>query len=176
MGLAPPVAVRTRLATLQGQLRGIRPHLPQDLHVTLRFLGEITPADLVGLAEALRAAVIERQPVRAEAGPAVTLLAGRYAVLPVTGLDELAGWVDAAVEPALGCRAARRDLPFLGHLTLGRLGAPVDPSERPRLGGVRLTAAWPVEQLRVFRSDPPSASGRYRAVETVALPVSPRPA
>ncbi len=175
MGLRPPAAVRTQVAGLQGRLRGVRRHLPPDLHVTLRFLGEMTPEELAGLAGTLRAALIGRPPVRAQAGPAVTLLA-RYAVLPVAGLDDLAGWVDKAVEEALGGRAAPRDLPFLGHLTLGRLDASADPSERDRLRAVRLSAAWPVEQITLFRSAPPGTGGLYQVVETVAMPVSPRPA
>jgi len=101
-----------------------------QLHVTLRFLGEVHDADAV--VESLSASPLPA--AVAQAGPGVTRLGRQVLCVPVTGLDALATDV-AAATAAIG---PQDDRPFRGHLTLARArgrrgvvarwwaGAPVD--------------------------------------------------
>jgi 2'-5' RNA ligase len=110
----PPNDVVARLVALpRPDERGVRWMPAENLHVTLRFLGE---ADAELAAAALDGVALP--PATARVGPAARRLGGRNLVVPVTGLDEL-----ATVVTATTCHLGRPPdgRPFRGHITLARL-------------------------------------------------------
>jgi len=106
----------------------------EQLHVTLRFLGEWPPARLDHLQEALAAAAGETPPLRMSAG-GLDAFPGwrrpRVLVLQMESggaLEELAARVDGALArrcPGLGAAAGT----FRAHLTLARFRDPPMPAE-----------------------------------------------
>jgi len=126
--------LRSRVAEVQERLRASRAGVkwvdPESVHFTLRFLGEIEPAEGEALAAALRPVATATSPFDfCLGGVGVFPNAGspRVVWIGVTrGEDELTGLAERvrAVTTELGLGAD--DKPFRSHLTLGR----VRPGER----------------------------------------------
>ena len=90
--------------------------LPQEQwHVTLRFLGDAEPDEVVA---ALAAVPWSRVlPVNVTLGPATEVLGESVVMVPAVGCDDL---VDRVVAATGGLGQETEDRPFVGHLTLGR--------------------------------------------------------
>ena len=132
VALEVPASLRESLAALISQLRNIAPKAkwvrPENLHVTLKFLGETAPVKLEAVGEALakvRSAPIEVQFRGLGFFPserrARVLWAG---VEASANLASLAGAVDDIVA-ALGFHQETRA--FTPHLTLARFDPPGVP-------------------------------------------------
>ncbi len=139
-------------ARLRPRLGGIRMLRPEGMHLTLRFLGEATPAQV----ETLR-------PLLASAAAACTPCEARVAGLgtfPERGSSRVL-WLGLDVPPPLldlqgACERAartagfeREERPFRAHLTLGRWR---ESTPRPDLAPAELGATR-LETLALFRSD-----------------------
>jgi len=153
--------------------REVRWTTPAQWHVTLRFLGEVPPAQLAGpegLLAALdtvrgRLAASGALPVSAALGPAAAWFPGRQVLqVPVAGLEALATAV-LEVTRAFGAPA---DHAFRGHLTLARTrGRARGPAA---LAGAALSAAWEVPEAVLYASVPQGREGpRYDPVHRVSL-------
>jgi RNA 2',3'-cyclic 3'-phosphodiesterase len=135
VALEIPAAVRAHLAAQMKELRELsaqvadkRPRWvrPENLHVTLKFIGEVSPAKFEGIRDAL-AAIHSDAPVHLhfrglgffpnEQYPRV-LWAG---VIASENLPSLAANIDSALE-AQGVAKEKRD--FSPHLTLARFESP----------------------------------------------------
>lgn len=157
-------AVRSRAAELIGLLAyegdGIKWVVPENLHLTLQFLGDVAQNDLPGVSEAVGRAVADRPPFEislrgANAFPHI----GRPRTLWL-GVDEGAeslSRLQQAVQSAvrkLGFPPENR--PFHAHLTLGRVRRPSPALQHltPRLRAQQDFSAGhsPVEQVVVFAS------------------------
>src|SRR6476469_2743867 len=104
----PPENVVAELLSLRRKDQdGVRFVRPESWHVTLRFLGEADPDEVV---DALDDAPLA--PAHARLGPGVDVVSRRALVVPVHGLDELAA-VIARHTAHIGQLPRRR---FLGHL------------------------------------------------------------
>ena len=117
----PDVSVSSRLRSLElGRVPGIRPVAPGQLHVTLRFLGEVDEGLLPDLVAALEGAARSiGGPIHCEAGPATAWFpGGRVLQVPVVGLEEAADAVRDATRSLVPAPDHRGR--FTGHLTLGR--------------------------------------------------------
>jgi RNA 2',3'-cyclic 3'-phosphodiesterase len=149
----PPPAVMRLLDTLaRPEMARLRWTEPETWHVTLRFLGstEREPVE-----EALRDASL---PIaEARLGPASRRLGRGALVVPVTGLDELAGAVVTATAE-LGRPPEARG--FHGHLTLARARDRV-PAE---LINVPLSARWTVDEVALVASTLHPHGARYEVV------------
>jgi RNA 2',3'-cyclic 3'-phosphodiesterase len=153
---SPPVV--HQLAALERRARpGVRWTTADQWHVTLRFLGEISDAEVGLMKGALDdlSASVRSGPVVAVAGPALTRLGSTILCLPVSGLDELAGHV-TALTAETGEPVGER--PFRGHLTLARARRGVDP--RPP-AAVPLSASWPVGEVTLVASVLRPQGARY---------------
>jgi 2'-5' RNA ligase len=121
-----------------------------NLHVTLRFLGPASIAETAARLDGLAAS-----PTEASVGPATERLGRGVLMLPVAGLDAVAG----AVESVLGPDPDGR--PFRGHITVargrGRGRRGVVPSS---VAGAPFSGSFPVEEVTLVRS----AGGRYSVV------------
>jgi RNA 2',3'-cyclic 3'-phosphodiesterase len=149
-------------------LPSLRWTTPDQWHVTLRFLGEVTAAHDV--ADALRHVPGTLSgngigAVHAAMGPASAWFSGRRVLeVDVEGLDALAATV-ATITAAWG--EPPDDRRFRGHLTLARTRG---PSPGPvNLSGISIKAQWPVGEIVLFSSTLAKAGARYRALTTVGL-------
>lgn len=149
----PDDATRTALARLLGPEEVDVRRVPRaNWHVTLRFVGEADPDELVA---ALGGA--ELPSATARLGPAVEML-GSHLVVPVSGVDELA----AAVRAATAGVGERSERPFRGHLTLARTKRNV----RSCFVGQPIAAEFPVREVAVVASTLDPDGARY---ETIAV-------
>lgn len=117
----------------------------RNAHVTLRFLGEVDDALVADVAAALVDGLAGERARVATLGTEVRRLGGSALVLPVAGLDELAG----AVQRAVG-RFGGEDRPFRGHVTLARVrrGRPL-----PVMAAPAAPLTWTVDAVELVRSE-----------------------
>jgi len=165
-----PDDVRQRLATA---IERLRPHAadvawvaPANLHVTLKFLGQVDEARVPALSDALGAAVADR--------PALDVVVRGLGAFPSAtrprvlwaGLDDPTGAMTALAERVDGC-CGRLGFPtesraFTAHVTLGRVREPrrqpalPDALARPsEFGRLR------VERVSLMRSELSPRGARY---------------
>ena len=156
------------MASLRGQLNGLRWVRPEGIHLTLRFLGYARRAVLESLVPALRAAAEECPACTADIrglgtfpdrGRARVLWLGLPVPSSILRLQEACE--RAAV--AAGFEAETRA--FRPHLTLGRWK---EPARRPSLPEVDL-GPTSLDTLVLFRSQPGRTGSVYTPIETFAL-------
>jgi 2'-5' RNA ligase len=151
----PPEEVATELHSLHRKdQRGVRFVAPENWHVTLRFLGEANPDDVIGAVDGVALA-----PAHARLGPGVDVLAERMLVVPVDGLDDLAAAVTRPTK-AIGEQPRKR---FIGHLTLARLKP---NASMPRALGAFITAAFDVAEVALVQSRLDPGGARYETLHT----------
>lgn len=125
----------------------------EQLHVTLRFLGEVPAA-----APVLDALAATRLPAaEAAATPGVTRLGRQVLCVPVAGLDTLAAAV-AHIGPD-------EDRPFRGHLTLARARGRRGAVARS-LAGTPVDLHWSVPDVALVRSHLGPDGPRYETLAT----------
>lgn len=182
-----PAEARARVVAARDQLRrtlreagmddGFRWVAPENLHLTLRFLGDV-PDDAATLVKAAMQKPLDRSAVRITLGAlGVFPPRGRPRVLHVQvdeGAPELSALRDALdTRLAPLCRWERETRPFAPHLTLGRGRdrAAVDPDAFLR---VREAAPWPAvsfdaSRVTLFSSRTLSTGPEYTAEAEAAL-------
>lgn len=146
--------------------------VPADnLHLTLRFLGESDSVGLDRLLAALDAAAFPSPFVLRLGGFGAFPNADRASVLwiGVSGASEQLEYLHAAVEES--CEAAGFDFeerPFRPHVTVSRMRPPVDVrsilSAAPPLG-----VSSPVDEIVVLRSHLSQGPPRYELLERFSL-------
>lgn len=153
----PPPRIADALAALpRPQLDGVR-WVPRDnLHVTLRFLGDVDPA-----AVAARLGDVALPQAAAQVGPTVAMLGRRVLMVPVAGLDALAAATVAATAD-LGQPPPQR--PFVGHVTLARCR---DDRTGREVCGAPVELAFPVPEVAVVASETHPEGARYGIVARV---------
>ena len=137
IALELPEPVRQHLAGLPRSDSDAIKHTPPDnLHITLKFLGEVEPSAAGALSDALRQVQVK---------PSAEVWGGHAEILPPrgpvrvisVGLDgDVAGVIalQAAVETMCAAAGFRREhRKFLPHITLARARQPLPGSNRPRL-------------------------------------------
>lgn len=176
-------SVRAEIGSLIGRLSespaaraaGVRWSIPEDLHVTLKFLGRVETAVLPDIRLALMSTVASWQPLHLflegagsfpEAGPP------RLLCLRVGGEIELLSNLAAAVENRLfllGFPLENRA--FSPHLTLGRITGQggLELTESVTTIAKDLRMELPARELGFFRSDALATNARHPAVFRVTL-------
>jgi 2'-5' RNA ligase len=157
VAVVPPETVLDALVEVIDELRptaNLRWSGRPQLHVTLRFLGDVDDAVVAEAAAALDTTPLAA--ITATVGPAVTRLGRQVLCAPVAGLDALAAGVTTATA-AFGRPPEHR--PFVGHITLARAGrrGVVDRSA----AGAALSLSWDVDDVRLVRSHLGPAGARY---------------
>ena len=134
------------------KVAGLRWTGPDQRHVTLRFLGSIDPGEAAAALDGLGWAAAE-----ARLGPATALRGRGVLMVPVGGLDGLAGAVAAATVELGGFL---EDRPFTGHLTLARSRGrvPAGWEGRPVAG------VFPVAEVCLVRSETLPEGARYEVL------------
>ncbi len=156
LAIWPPDEVLDRLADMERPKdQGVKWVPQENLHITLRFLGDADEAEVVDrLDEVLLPAAT------AVVGPAFDLLGERSLITPVTGVDELAAVVQQAVR-GLGTEPERRR--FQGHITVARLARNARPR---RSAGRRFDATFDVTEVALVESTLRDTGAVYDTVAT----------
>jgi 2'-5' RNA ligase len=151
----PPEEVVAELTTLpRKDQRGVRFVPPENWHVTLRFLGDADPDDVIDALDG-----VELPGARVRVGPGVDAFDERALVVPVVGLAELAESVIDATRH-LGQAPRRR---FAGHLTIARV-KPTAPM--PPVIGAYVSAGFLVDEVALVHSRLYPDGARYETIET----------
>jgi len=156
------------IGKLRGTLRGLRLVQPENLHLTLRFLGPASPEALQRLAPDLEQA--------AAACAACNAALGKPGFFPPRGRPRVL-WLDVSLPPpvmelqhaceraavAAGFPAETR--PFRCHLTIGRFRDAERPGAPPELPPIELR----LERLILFRSELRPQGPLYTALASFPL-------
>jgi 2'-5' RNA ligase len=170
-----PEAVRAALAHVQQALAASRADVkwvePENLHLTMRFLGEISDAQ----GEAVKQ-LVERV---AASGPPVTMNLRELGAFPSVGAprviwvgveqgrDDLTRLAEQIEEGCRGLGLSAEPRPFAAHVTLGRVRS---PKRRRELSDAlaRLTweppPPWDARALTLFQSVLSSSGPRYTPI------------
>ena len=154
----PPEEVVDELTALRRKdQRGVRFVRPENWHITLRFLGEADPADVVDAMEGWHAPTI-----RVTLGPAVDVLAGRMLGIPAGGVDALADSVVAQTRD-IGEPPRKH---FVAHLTIARTKRNVP---MPSTLGAHFDGTFDVDEIALVHSRLHPDGARYDTLETWPL-------
>lgn len=170
-----------RLLAERLPLETIRWLSPESVHLTLKFLGETSPADLDQ--------VLTRAQAEAAASRTMDLTVGGFGVFPElerprvlwVGVRESSGALMAlkssleqAMEP-LGFEPERRE--FTPHLTIGRVEKDIERGLQQELVSelqqvnLGTLADWKAKELTLFKSELKPAGAEYSALERWQLGV-----
>jgi 2'-5' RNA ligase len=175
VALELPEEVRSSLiewrAAAISELDGVRGIPPQSLHVTLCFLGWREATEIEPIARACEMACSEHAELALELGAAVWLPRRHPRVLAVQVEDPIGrlAWLQDSLSERLsaGGYYQRENRPFLGHVTVGRLG------RGARMGRRELhrtpVAEFVARAVTLFRSRLGAAGARYEPLRKVEL-------
>ena len=184
-----PAPVRVALAEAQALLRRanlpVRWSQPEQMHLTLQFLGDTDAAQVPALAAAIGRA--------ADAAAPLSLRLAGLGAFPNTRRPSVV-WAGVAGDvPALealaaglgrelaGLGIAQERRPFRAHLTLGRTRREAVPPELARIGAALASVLgptpveWQADALVLFRSELGRDGARYTALAHAALGGGPLP-
>lgn len=171
VALRPPRAIRERLIGLMGGVPGARWQGDDQLHLTIRFVGEVQPRvadDLAAMLATVRHPIVNLRlsgcGVFDTRGRPNALWAG---VAPGEPLTMLHRKVDQAVVRA-GLAPERRA--FLPHITLARLSGSAGPVEPFVANSGGLTSEpFRIEHMILYESRLGSGGASYEAIERYPL-------
>jgi len=182
IAIHPAPHVQTRVEQLQAELRReltprvIRWARPDQLHITLQFLGNIERSRLPDFCSAVAAATQQQVELRvANLGCFPSALRPRVLWVGVTGqvalLQQLKLRLDEHLQP-LGYEPETRE--YHPHITLARIG-PLKPAEREamqqciaRLGSTDC-GSWTVMAVDLMRSHLSPHGARYEVIQSFKL-------
>lgn len=138
----------------------------EGFHLTLKFLGEIDPERVPGIAEVLRTVAEETPPLELSLGAAGCFPNPRSPRVLTVGISSdaltlLATRIEAGLEPLGFPREKRR---FNGHVTLGRVRVP-KRLENPYLPPVE-PRSWPARELVLYESRLSPQGSKYERLFT----------
>ena len=171
----------TRLAAdLQGRLQRqglkLRWVRPGNIHLTLRFLGEIPSEQTVAVAQAMGTAAMGSTPAQLSAqgmGVFPSLRKPRVLWIGLDGQTELLTQAAARLEAELApLGIPREDRPFKAHLTLARIQTALDA--RLLQGAIEACGAYAPEpfeaaEMVLFKSDLRPQGATYTPLARAAL-------
>ena len=141
-----------------------------DLHLTLAFLGSVSPSAVADLAERLGEVARESHSMTLACGGLGAFPSARDARVLWYGVDDPAGELRSLAARVRSAVGLPEDAPFRGHITLARVRA-------SRNADVRRTLLIPVPGSRLHvrsvvlqRSSMDARPSRYKALERWRLP------
>ncbi|MBI2566600.1 MAG: RNA 2',3'-cyclic phosphodiesterase [Candidatus Schekmanbacteria bacterium] len=158
-------ATQQSLAALNGPVHWAA---PESMHITLKFLGNITEHRRRRIQDKLAPEVLEIQPFAFDLSRLGVFPNARRArvlwVGPVSGVAELVACQRRIDDVAASCGFAREERPFHPHVTIGRVRYPLD--EQCLTAALNAGVIPPVAPIRVsgitlFRSHLSPAGSRY---------------
>ncbi|GAA0733248.1 RNA 2',3'-cyclic phosphodiesterase [Sphingomonas japonica] len=171
VALRPPPDIRARLIAAMGDVPGARWQDDEQLHITLRFVGEVDARTADDITVALAAVRFPKIVVALNGVGTFTKRSRVNAiwagVAPHDALAALHRKIDHAIVRA-GQPPERRA--YLPHITLARLGASAGPSERFVAEHTAMTSApFALEHFTLFESHLGSDGARYVPIERYPL-------
>lgn len=165
------------LAPRQEASSGFRWTVPEQWHVTLAFLPQVSDRSLDDLLARLERAARRRTPFTVSvAGGGAFPHVGRakvlYAGLDVTDGEELRRLARGSRAAANKAGAAAEGTRFHPHLTLARIGRPLDLTKWVRVLDAYRGPAWEAREISLVEShlgEGPRKRPRYEVVEAFAL-------
>ena len=175
-----PEALRLGLAQVQEELKrsraGVRWVPPGNIHLTLKFFGNVPEDEIGPLAQAAREAAAETTPLQLQAtsagafpspqAPRVVWLGLGGDMVPLTQLFYRLEKAFAALGYPPEGRA------FNPHLTLGRVKSPANRDKLARLLAKLPPVDWPpfkVEELILFQSVLSPQGSKYTPLKVIPL-------
>ncbi|MDE2781120.1 MAG: RNA 2',3'-cyclic phosphodiesterase [Chloroflexota bacterium] len=174
--------LRQAVADLQDNLQqGIHWVRPEGIHLTLKFLGDVSTARVGDIQAAMDKAAREFEPANfrlALSGLGVFPNPREPRVLwagvsgDMEALEHLQGLTDGCLEDAGFARERR---PFRPHLTLGRVRDQVAPEQRRRIGQAIQQATppqrveWQVGEVHLIRSTLTPGGAIYDSIGSASL-------
>lgn len=173
-------AIHAQTESLRAALgRGLVRWVPvENMHLTLKFIGDVSPAQLDALAQMTTAEAAACAPFSMEVGGlgsfptprrARVIWIGIHAPAALTSLQR--GLESAAAR--LGCEAEER--PFSPHLTIGRVKQPVSAGDRQKVhAALEETRLGPlgradVTAVHLFKSDLKPSGAEYARLFSAPL-------
>jgi 2'-5' RNA ligase len=175
-----PQAVRRDVARRMARLRDRLPRArwvdPENLHLTLLFLGSVEEAQVPGLAAALRAAFAKHPPLEMRLADGGTFPPRRPARVAWVGMEipadlaALQADVTAAASASIGFTP--EDRPFHPHVTLARCDPPWPRDAADKIAATfsgTVGQPFVVDHGVLFESKMSPRGPRYLPVETLPL-------
>lgn len=173
VAIAPPEEVRARLVLLQHLLPLPRRQEPEDLHLTLAFLGEQPDRVLEAVHDGLEALRAEPFPLMLSG---VGIFGGAKPRVVWAGVEDSEALRRVQAKAARVAVQAGVTLPkgFTPHVTLGRCGA-MEEAARLRLEAAVVAeqgfraGPWMVSEIGLYASHPGGAGPRYELLTSYPL-------
>lgn len=157
-----PEVVRQHLQRMQDALRAVIPARwtkAEQLHVTLKFLGETPDADVPGVIDALRTVQIE-QPIQLSVSGVVCFPPhGPIRIVAAAMADADGRCADLAKRIDTACHDAGFALehrPWTAHVTIGRVKERTERDARDRasatIAALAAGPSWEVEEFALIQS------------------------
>lgn len=144
---------------------------PENLHLTLRFLGEVDRADVPGLVSRLGLAAVGIPPAHLRASRVTAFPSERGARVLAVELEDGDGSIPllhAAILRELG-DGAEDERPFRMHLTLGRLAEGKTDLRAPLAGLSPPAGLWRADGFELVESILGPKGPTYTTLERIAL-------
>ncbi|MCA9129218.1 MAG: RNA 2',3'-cyclic phosphodiesterase [Planctomycetales bacterium] len=176
LGPAASAAVARLLQKLRGQTSAVRWVEEQQLHLTIKFLGELDNVLLPGVCANLRAVCQHCEPFRLSLGELGTFPRGKPPRVVWVGIDDpesrLQALYERLDEAFVEYGLPRESRGFSPHLTLGRVKSQADTldlqTKFDQLPGLTATE-FEVEEIHLLASVKQGRTTQYEPIDTVEL-------
>src|SRR5574337_386439 len=172
--------LKTALARAQDRLKTTRADVgwvrPENLHLTLKFLGQVEASRLGAIGEVVAAAAAECGPVSlvfeglgAFPRPRAARIVWAGVSHGAEALTALQSRIETGLEPLGFAREAR---PFTAHLTLGRVRSPAHREQLARaltLVPVEALGEMVLDRIELMKSDLSVGGARYSILQSFPL-------
>ncbi len=154
---------------LQPELHSLKWTKPENLHITMRFLGNITPTQYNAITTALAHSLNEIEPCTVSLADLIIFPTSENPVAlalkpqPIAILVKLNQLIEQAI---IKCGIKPEPRPFLPHLTLAKI-KPQRQLELPQIELPKLQL--PVKGVTLFRSDTSMEGSQYTPLVCVAF-------
>jgi len=164
------------VAAQDRRVRDVRWCTPDQLHITLKFLGTVEPERLARVGEVLRAASREGTPFSLRRGPIGAFPSRGYPRVLWCGVEDpeghCAAWVRRAEPLFEDIGFAHEQRPFHAHITLARSRSPAGARRLQQAAQAIALPGLPalqVDEVVLFESRLRPQGAQYSVVERFAL-------
>jgi len=179
-----PTPIQQQLETISRQLQAkcnpssVRWVPPRNIHLTLKFLGEVSSANLEMLQKILQSEASRHKCFDVSIGGLgafPSIRRPRVIWIGVQAPGNLLSLQRSIEAETLRLGYAAEDRPFSAHLTLGRVSHSANPEEIRQIGDmldkfkVGFLGAIQVDRVRLFRSDLQPGGAVYTTLFTASL-------
>ncbi len=172
--------LQAALAMVQDRLRATRADVgwvrPENLHLTLKFLGQVEEERIGAIRDAIAAAAAGSGPVRLVfqgLGAFPNPRAARVVWIGLSHGAEVLAALQAGIEAALESLGFGREArPFTAHLTLGRVRGPARREQLARALAEAPTEAlgeMVLDRIELMKSDLSAGGARYSILQSFSL-------